>query len=177
MPTERQVTLEQALEHIARAPVTRPVTSVIVHHTERPTGAQYAGMPTIQAVRRYHVEERGWSDNGYHIMVGPPGDIFLCRPLELEGAHTLGQNAHSVGLSYVADFDTEAPAAHAGLAVGQRLVAAMLGRWSLGLEAIRFHREFAVKSCPGWTLELEEYRREVAALCHPETGGRGLPGE
>jgi len=31
------------------------------------------------------------------------------------------------------------------------------------VEAVRFHREFAEKTCPGMRLGLEEYRRGVAS--------------
>lgn len=164
MPTERQVTFAEFAEHLASVSVPRRVAEVIVHHTWRPTAAQYRGLSTVAGVRRYHMEERGWSDNGYHIMIGPPGDIFLCRPLAQAGAHCLGHNAYSIGVSFIADFDCEDPDQYPGLLVGQQIIAALLHRFDLQPADIHFHREFADKSCPGRRLQLEPFRQAVQQL-------------
>ncbi len=164
MPTERQVALPECLDYIQRVSVARHIGSVIVHHTWRPTAAQYQGLATVRGVRRYHMQTRGWSDNGYHIMISPPGDIFFCRPLARVGAHCRGQNQHSVGLSYIANFDEEDPDEYPGLEVGQKVVAALLARFDLTPDDVHFHREYANKTCPGTRLHLAEYRQQVAAL-------------
>ena len=164
MPSERQVALPECLDYIQRAPMERRIRSVIVHHTWRPTAAQYQGLATVRGVRHYHMQVRGWSDNGYHIMIGPPGDTFLCRPLARVGAHCRGQNQHSVGLAYIANFDEEDPAQYRGLEVGQKVVAALLERFDLEPDDVHFHREYANKTCPGTRLHLDEYRHQVAAL-------------
>jgi len=172
MPTERQVTLAEFQQHLNNVKMPRAINQVIVHHTWSPTAAQYQGISTVAAVRRYHMHVRGWSDNGYHIMIGPPGDLFLCRPLERTGAHCLGHNAHSVGLAFIANFDTEAPGAYAGLEVGYRVVATLLRRFGLSTSAIHFHREFADKTCPGLRLELTAFREEVGKRMN---GAEGQP--
>ena len=164
MPSERLVSFAEFQQHLNNLQRPREIDEVIVHHTESPTAAQYRGLATIQGVRRYHMEVRGWSDNGYHIMFAPNGDIWLCRPLEREGGHCLGHNAHSVGVSYVANFDREDPRAYGGMVTGQRVVAAVLKRFGLGVERVHFHREFADKTCPGMKLDLTTYRKEVAAV-------------
>jgi len=164
MPSEGLVTLAEFQQHLDSVQMARSIDEVIIHHTEAPTAAQYRGLATIQGVRRYHMQVRGWSDNGYHVMIGPNGDIWLCRPLEREGAHCLGHNARSVGVSYVANFDTEDPRSYGGMRTGQRVVAALLRRFGLGVDKIHFHREFADKTCPGRKLDLTTYRQEVAQV-------------
>ena len=164
MPNERQVTLSECVQYIRGAQVSRRIYSVIIHHTWRPTAAQYRGLATVQGVRRYHMQVRGWSDNGYHFMIGPPGDIFRCRPLARAGAHCLGQNQHSVGLAYIANFDEENPAEYRGLQMGQKVVATLLERFELAPDDIYFHRDYADKTCPGTRLDREPYRQQVAAL-------------
>ena len=161
MPTERQVSFEEFLRHLEALEMPREIEMVVVHHTESPTATQYRGIETVAAVRRFHMEDRGWSDTGYHLMIGPPGDLYLCRPLALEGAHCKGYNTHSIGISYIANFDHEDPATYPGMALGQAVVAALLRRFGLGVEAIHFHREYADKTCPGVKMELERYRAEV----------------
>ena len=168
-PGELQVTLPECLQHIREVAVKRATNAVIVHHTWRPTASDYRGLSTVRGVRRYHMNQRGWSDNGYHIMIGPSGDIFLCRPMNRPGAHCRGQNQHSIGLSYIANFDSEDPKDYPGTAVGQQVVAALLARFSLTPDDIHFHREYANKTCPGKHLHLDEFRYQVALLMSEHT--------
>ncbi len=164
MPSERQVSFAEFEQHLNNLRMPRMIDEVIVHHTEEPRAAQYRGLSTIQGVRRYHMQVRGWSDNGYHIMIAPNADIWLCRPLERAGGHCLGHNAHSVGLSYIANFDAEDPRSYGGMVTGQRVVQAVLKRFGLGVKAVHFHREFADKTCPGMKLDLTTYRKEVEQM-------------
>ncbi len=170
MPTEQQLSLPECQQHIREVPVSRAIRSVIVHHTWRPTASNYRGLSTVRAVRQYHMKQRGWSDNGYHIMIGPSGDIFLCRPISRAGAHCRGQNQDSIGLSYIANFDSEDPADYPGTEIGQQVVAALLQRFSLTPDDIHFHREYANKTCPGRNLHLDEYRHQVELRTSEQAG-------
>ncbi len=161
MPTEREVTMEQFRAHVDAREVRRRIDEVVVHHTWKPAAADYRGISTVRGVRRYHTGVRGWSDNGYHVMVGPDGAIFLCRPIERSGAHVAGRNAHTIGVSFVANFDRDEPEEYDGLASGHRVVAALLERFDLSTRDIRFHRQFAHKTCPGLKLSLAQFRRDV----------------
>ena len=171
MPSEEQIAFGQFCRHLDDALVDRHVDEVVIHHTWRPTARDYQGIATVRGVRRYHMQVRGWSDNGYHVMLAPTGDIFLCRPLRRAGAHVQGRNAHTVGVSFIADFDCEEPSEYRGLPTGHRVVAALLARFGLPPTAVRFHREFAAKTCPGMKLCLSEFRRAV------EEAGAQLAGE
>ena len=162
MATERKVSMAQFQAHLDTIGVSRRIDEVVVHHTWSPAAGDYRGIATVQGVRRYHTGVRGWSDNGYHVMIGPDGAIFLCRPIGRIGAHVAGRNAHTVGVSFIANFDHDEPGAYAGLRVGHEVVAALLERFNLGVDAIRFHREFAPKTCPGLKLGLAQFRRDVA---------------
>jgi len=162
MPTETLVTLEELDTYLDELMMPRRIDEVIIHHTWKPTAADYNGKSTIAAVRRYHMDVRGWSDNGYHVMVAPNGDLWLCRPMERSGAHTLGRNAHSIGLSYVANFDVDRPEEYDGWNVGIAATAKiLLERFDLPVQNIRFHNEFAAKSCPGDNIDIEDYRAQV----------------
>ncbi len=162
MGTERLVTLDELQEHLAELQVNRPIEEVIIHHTWRPRASDYRGIPTVAGVRRYHTKVRGWSDNGYHVMIGPNGDIFLCRPLRRPGAHTFGRNAHSIGVAYIGNFDEEDPRRN-GLSTGVEVVAVLLWRFGLDEKAVNFHRDYAQKSCPGRLLRKQLYRGLVRA--------------
>ncbi len=164
MASEGRVDLEQFRRHLSAQRVPRRIDEVVVHHTWRPTAADYRGTATVRGVRRYHMNVRGWSDNGYHVMLGPDGGIFLCRPMQRSGAHVAGRNAHTIGVSFIANFDHEAPEEYEGLATGHGVVAALLDRFDLSVNDIRFHREFAPKTCPGMKLGLAQFRRDVAEV-------------
>jgi hypothetical protein len=153
--------MAQFRSHLNEIEVRRGIDEVVVHHTWSPDAGGYRGIATVRGVRRYHMGVRGWSDNGYHVMIGPHGAIFLCRPMERSGAHVAGRNTHTIGVSFIANFDHDEPEEYAGLATGHQVVAALLERFDLTSRDIRFHREFAPKTCPGLKLSLAQFRRDV----------------
>ena len=161
MPSEDRVTFRQFCRDLDDALVDRQVEEVVLHHTWQPAAEHYQGIETVRSTRRYHMQVRGWSDNGYHVMLAPTGDIFLCRPLRRAGCHVAGRNAHTVGVAFIANFDQDDPSEYAGLATGHRVVAALLAHFDLSPTAIRFHREFAAKTCPGMKLSIADFRRLV----------------
>lgn len=171
MPTERQVTMAQFRTHINSITVNRGIQEVVVHHTWAPTAADYRGIETVRGVRLYHMNVRGWSDNGYHVMFSPDGKIFLCRPMERQGAHTAGRNAHTIGVSFIANFDQEEPTEYEGMQVGLQAIAALMDRFGLEKRDLRFHREFDPKTCPGLKLSLERTRAEVWRYTQGEEEG------
>jgi len=178
MPSERKVTLAEFEAHLGNTAVPRRIDEVIVHHTWSPTAAQYAGISTVAGVRRYHMQVRGWSDNGYHVMVPPVrNEVFLCRPLARSGAHCLNHNTHSVGVSFIADFDKEDPQRYGGMEEGVQVVAALCRRFGLPVSDVRFHREFADKSCPGTKMSLSWFRTRVQVALADGSDEDGEDGE
>ena len=139
----------------------RRITEIIIHHSWRPTAAQYAGERTIAGILHYHRNVRGWSTIGYNVIIGPNADIFLCRPIRRSGGHTLDHNAQSVGICHIGDFDAEDPWQYAGYEQGIDVVAALCLRFALSEQDVYFHRDFANKSCPGTQFDRAEYREAV----------------
>jgi len=156
--------------------VQRRITEIIVHHTYRPRADDYRGRSTVQGIRHYHMDVRGWSDLGYQFLIGPNSDIWLCRPMERSGGHTLGHNQRSIGLSYIADFDAQDPATYEGLVTGQKVVAVLLEQFGLDVDDIYFHRDFANKSCPGKLMNRLQYRTQVRQLMNGDLKIILLPG-
>jgi hypothetical protein len=157
-----QVTLEGLKQYLDSAKVTRGIQEVVLHHTWSPTAAQYRGKTTWDAIRKYHMEERGWSDIGYHFGVGPDRSIWKLRPVERSGAHVLNRNQHTVGVAMVGNFDVEDPMAN-GLPTAAQVVRVLVDRFELKLENVRFHREFQDKTCPGTKVDLGRFREMVGA--------------
>jgi N-acetylmuramoyl-L-alanine amidase len=74
-----------------------PITRLIVHHSASPTTT------TVEQIRRWHVEDRGWADIGYHFVVMKGGTIAKGRPLPYTGAHAQGHNFDTLGVCLVGD--------------------------------------------------------------------------
>lgn len=77
------------------------VTRIVVHCTATPEGREV----TIEDVRRWHVEERGWSDVGYHWLIELDGTLKQGRHESRSGAHAKGWNGVSIGVCYVGGCD------------------------------------------------------------------------
>ena len=52
----------------------------------------------IATIRSWHVDERGWSDVGYHYFIGSDGALQEGRPLERTPAAQAGHNAGTIAV-------------------------------------------------------------------------------
>lgn len=75
---------------VGSLPNTRRIDKIILHCSATPEGKDY----TVAQIRQWHLAH-GFSDIGYH------GSIHEGRSIAKVGAHTTGQNAHSIGFSYI----------------------------------------------------------------------------
>ena len=78
-----------------------PVQGIIVHCTDTPADWRL-DQPTsakVAEVRRWHIEERGWKDIGYHWLIDRDGTIAPGRAETAIGAHVAGHNAGTIGIS------------------------------------------------------------------------------
>ena len=131
----------------------REITKVIVHCAATPEGRDVK----TEEIKRWHTEERGWSDIGYHWVVELDGSIHAGRPEERSGAHCKGHNRDSIGVCYVggADSDgdpkdTRTPEQKSALA---SLLSEILDRYP---EAkVYGHRDFSEKACPSFDAKAE----------------------
>lgn len=139
----------------------RKIDEIIIHCTATPAGRDV----TLGEIRRWHVAGNGWTDIGYHYVVGLDGTVSEGRPLDRPGAHCRGHNAASVGVAYVGGLladgktpaDTRTPAQKKSL---ETLVAALLRRFRGAV--VRGHRDFAAKACPCFDAA-REYSRLISA--------------
>ena len=69
----------------------REINKHIVHCSASPAST------TKEDLYRWHVQENGWSDIGYHFMISQDGEVHGCRPIEVVGAHCRGHNTGSIG--------------------------------------------------------------------------------
>lgn len=134
-------------------PCERPVTELIVHCSATPAGRDVSAAD----IRRWHKEERGFADIGYHFVVRLDGTVECGRRLSVAGAHCRGHNSRSVGVCYVGGIgsdgrpaDTRTPAQRQAL-LG--LLTALRRRFPSA--SIHGHRDFAAKACPSFDATAE----------------------
>lgn len=143
---------------VGSLPNTRRIDKIILHCTATPEGKDY----TVAQIRQWHLA-RKFFDVGYHYVIYRDGSVHRGRPENQVGAHTPGQNTHSIGICYIGgcastknakgDYppkDTRTPAQRAALV---RLVADMRKKYPGA--TVHGHNEFDNKACPSFNVQKE----------------------
>jgi len=127
----------------------RNIDKIIIHCSATPEGRPH----TAADIRGWHVVGNGWSDIGYHFVVGINGELEYGRPLEKSGAHTKGHNKTSIGICYIGGLDKDGKTAKDTRTCEQKetLVDLLMLLKRLHPNAtIHGHRDFSSKSCPSY---------------------------
>lgn len=143
-------------------------THLIVHHSATPDGQTFSW----GAIRKFHVEQRGWRDIGYHLGTELVGDYYenvLGRGWDDHGAHCPegGMNAIGLGWCIVGNFDILKP----NPKLWEHIV--KTGRFLVRFlrippENILGHSEAqakwgtASKTCPGKSFDMNLLRKDLA---------------
>lgn len=137
----------------------RPISEIIVHCTAtQPKWME--GQPTaakVAEVRKWHVQERGWKDIGYHYLIDRDGTVAEGRPLDQVGAHTQGHNTGSIGISLIGGFGSSADDKFQDHFTPQqdfalrKLIDDLKYRFSV--TKVSGHNEYANKACPGFRVK------------------------
>jgi N-acetylmuramoyl-L-alanine amidase/FlgD Ig-like domain len=166
-----------ANEEVVRAnPVIAPTIKLaIVHHTagtNNYTAAQSAAI--VRGIELYHVKGNGWNDIGYNFLVDRFGTVYEGRGGGIEknvvGAHALGFNFGTVGVSLMGNFSRATPTraqqdalvkllawrldvAHVDPMSTVVYTSGGNAKWRAGklvtLRAISGHRDTGPSECPG----------------------------
>ncbi len=136
-----------------------PVTEIILHCADtRPDWM--AGHPLAEKVaeiRRWHVQQRGWRDIGYHWVIDRDGNVAPGRPENEIGAHVEGRNSGTIGICLLggygakADDPFEKNFTAAQAATARRLIAEIKCRTAI--QKVLGHNDYAAKACPGFRVE------------------------
>ena len=95
-------------EWINSLQLVRTVLLIQQHHTLSPCYADFNGSNHFelqQGIKNYHISQNGWSDIGQHFSTFPDGTILSGRSLEQSPACIKGQNADSICLEHLGNFD------------------------------------------------------------------------
>jgi len=79
--------------------IQRVINRIIVHCSATRHGV------TPKQIKRDHVQNRGFSDCGYHYIIDSGGTVHHMRPVNKAGAHCKGQNKDSIGICYIGGRD------------------------------------------------------------------------
>jgi N-acetylmuramoyl-L-alanine amidase len=154
-----------ALSLIANLDVRRAITFVVLHHSDRPSKADFERRPDpsywLEAIDRVH-RMRGFACIGYHFVIFPTGEVGLGRDINQVGAHVKGHNTGSVGVCLIGNFNTESLEGEQYISM-KYVLAALLRKLALSPERLFFHRDFNPTDCPGSRLERETVRAVVEA--------------
>ena len=90
------------------------IRQVHVHHTVNSNAYTRTDVPAlIRGMYRYHTHNLGWSDIGYNFLVDRFGRIWVGRAggpgRPVRGAHTLGFNHASTGVSVIGNYESASP--------------------------------------------------------------------
>lgn len=142
-------------------------TKIIVHHSL----TKDSGTVSWGAIRRYHINEMGMVDIGYHagVELVLSGDeityeTLMGRMWDVEGAHTKGQNQDSLGICFIGNFDLEEPSEEQ-LKAGAKVIALWMRIFGISTSSIFPHSYFAsYKSCPGTRFSMPKLLQIVGQI-------------
>ena len=83
----------------------RKVNKIVIHCTATKEGVNVSPA----TIKQWHLN-RGFSDIGYHYIIGIEGKINSGRPVSRAGAHVKNGNSDSIGLAYVGGLDSNGKA-------------------------------------------------------------------
>lgn len=133
----------------------RNINEIIVHTTAtKPYWMDnFSTEAKVAEIRRWHVEDNGWSDIGYHYVIDRDGTVGVGRPIERKGAHVRGHNDNSIGIALIGGFGGSANDAFSDHYTEQqdyalRNLIKTLDMRFLGNLKITGHNQYANKACP-----------------------------
>ena len=131
----------------------REINKIIIHCSATREGQDVS----VDTIRRWHVVERGWSDIGYHYVIGLDGSIEKGRLNNVQGAHTKGHNKNSLGICYIGGCDKDMNPKDTRTDEQKRSFLILLeGLKSIYPKAkIHGHNEFSSKACPSFDVKKE----------------------
>jgi N-acetylmuramoyl-L-alanine amidase len=136
----------------------RKITEIIVHCTATRADwwASKRTSEKVREIKRWHVQDRGWSDIGYHFLIDRDGTVAKGRDIARDGAHVQGKNKGTIGISlfgghgsaetdkFAQHFTPEQDAALRNLIRDLQA--------SYGKVPVTGHNQYAAKACPGFNV-------------------------
>lgn len=136
----------------------RLVEFIIMHHSNR-----VFDCPVFIKMR--HKFLRGWSDTGYHFIIGngvlsKNGKIYNGRSVDFVGAHAYGYNPKSIGVCLIGNFDKVKPTFKQYRSLIS-LLKILKSDYNIQTKNIISHNETknCLKTCPGKFFPIKRVRK------------------
>lgn len=130
----------------------RKIDKIIIHCSATKEGQNF----TVTDIDTWH-KARGFAKIGYHYVIYLDGSIHKGRDEFEIGAHTLGQNANSIGICYIGGVDADNKPKDTRTDEQKnaliKLVKALQAKYAFA--TVHGHNEFANKACPSFNVKNE----------------------
>lgn len=127
---------------------------LMYHHTAGPK------TQTVEQIRNYHVNGKGWSDIGYHFLVDYKGNIHEGRPLTRRGAHEEKYNGTAIGIAAIGNFEEEKMPPEQERAIIE-LSRKLMKQYNISPQNLLLHRDVDATACPGKHFPAERIRFQL----------------
>jgi len=132
----------------------RDIDLIVVHCSATPEGKHFS----TETIRGWHVNERKWSDIGYHYVVELDGKVKTGRPVQRAGAHVKGYNRSSIGVCYIGGMtkDMKSPKDTRNDEQLKSLEDLLIElKFKYPNAIIKGHRDYSSKACPSFDAKKE----------------------
>jgi hypothetical protein len=142
-------------------------THLVIHHSL----TKDSGTVSAQAIRRYHLEVKGWRAIGYHLLVERINDryeMIVGRPLTWSASAARERSMNHIGIHvcFIGNYDLGPPPAEM-LAFALPHLGAICDLTGIQVdrEHVIGHREVApYKSCPGEKFDMDAFVRLLTGM-------------
>ena len=137
----------------------RSINEIIVHCTANTATSKIS----LEDIRNFHIQKRGWRDIGYHFVIFADGRVEKGRPVQLAGAHCKGHNSHSIGIAYIGGILKDGTPADTRTAKQKEAIIKLIKELKQkypNIVRVSGHRDYANKACPCFDAHAE-YERLV----------------
>ena len=109
----------------------------------------------VHDIKKWHVEERKWSDIGYHYVITSDGDVQKGRPMYKAGAHVAGHNHDSIGICWVGGYKGVDNRTDAQKLAMRELVMRLIVEFDIEPNNVLGHCDFkgVTKTCPNFDVQ------------------------
>lgn len=135
----------------------RTINEINIHCAATRPGwmAGRTGAERVAEIRRWHVEQNGWADIGYHYLIDRDGTVYPGRPVQRTGAFEPRVNATAIGVCLLGGHGaaaTDAFDAHYTPEQGDALRALIdeLRASHPSIRKVTGHNDYSSKGCPGF---------------------------
>lgn len=130
----------------------RNINKLIIHCSATPEGRNV----TVEDITAWH-KQRGFQTIGYHYIIYLDGSVHIGRNESEIGAHTLGQNANSIGICYIGGTDADFKPKDTRTPEQKETLIKLVDKLKLKYPdaTVHGHNEFANKACPSFDVRKE----------------------